>query len=236
MENPQLHLVWSYDQIYIKSIPKYLLSYAFWQYLATLPDPLQQSTIGFLRTYSHLIRYESDFRIAIGKDCGLIPNDNGEEPITWERFAAFIEWFDKMDDAHVNPQYHYGELRLTRLNICARVFLGKLTFHHIHAQWRSFLGQMFTPLLSLFAILSVILNAMQVELAVEAGGERWKEFTGFCHYMCMLVLILTACTISLFMGMIFFMFFHDIWFARSVMREIKKGRLTNAEVMKSGVV
>jgi len=138
VENPQLHLVWFYDQVFIKPIPRYLLSYTFWQYLVTQPDVLQQSVIGFLRTYSHLIRYESDYRIAMREEYGLIPKDDGEERIMWERFAIFIGWFDKVADDCVNPRYHYGELRLTRLNFYTRIFLGKLIFHYIHSQWRIF--------------------------------------------------------------------------------------------------
>lgn len=239
MENPQLHLVWFYDQVFIKPIPRYLLSYAFWQYLATQPNVLQQSVIGFLRTYSHLIRYESDYRIAMREEYGLIPEDDGMERITWERFATFIGWFDKVADDCVNPRYHYGELRPTRLNFYTRIFLGKLTFHHIHSQWRTFLGQIFTPLLSLFAVLTVILNAMQVELAAEQiidGSGHWLAFAEFSRCLSILVLVLTTGITVTFGITVIFLFAHDIWFARSVLKENKCGPGKKSTIMKSGVV
>ena len=242
MENPQLHLVWFYDQIFVKPIPRYLLSYAFWQYLSTQSDVLQQSVVGFVRTYSHLIRYESDFRIATRECYGLIPDKDGEEPITWESFATFIGWFDKVADIGVNPRYHYGELRLTRLNFITRLFLGKLTFHHMHAQWGPFLGQLFTPLLSLFAILSITLSAMQVGLASEpvvGGSTASTALPKVSHVMSILVLILAASLVVCLSCLIIFMFSHDIWFARLVMKENKANMKSQARynrVMKSGVV
>jgi hypothetical protein len=30
-EDPRLHLVWIYDRVFIKPLPKYLLSHDFWQ-------------------------------------------------------------------------------------------------------------------------------------------------------------------------------------------------------------
>jgi hypothetical protein len=36
-EDPRLHLVWIYDRVFIKPLPKYLLSHDFWQiYLLTV--------------------------------------------------------------------------------------------------------------------------------------------------------------------------------------------------------
>ena len=239
VENPQLHLVWFYDQIFIKPIPRYLLSYDFWQYLATQPDVLPQSVVGFLRTYSHLIRYESDYRIAIREEYSLIPDDDGGAPITWERFATFIEWFDKVADHRVNPRYHYGELRLTRLNFYTRIFLGKLTFHHIHSQWRTFLGQAFAPLLSLFAVLTVILNAAQVELAAEqltVGSGHWIAFAKFSRSLSNMVLILSLGITVAFGVTVAFLFAHDMWFARSVLKKNKDGVERKDPIAKSGVV
>ena len=141
-ENPHLHLVWYYDRIFIKPLPKYLFSHAFWRYLATQPLEVRRAVTGFVRTYAYLIRYESDFRLATceSNNLFLVPTDDGSgrhdgmERVTFGRFAKFINSFGRISDENVNPRYSYGELRLTRLNICARVFLGKMTFHHIHAQ------------------------------------------------------------------------------------------------------
>jgi hypothetical protein len=240
VENPQLHLVWYYDRIFIKPIPRYLLSHAFWEYLRTKKE-LHQAAIGFLRTYSHLIRYERDFRLAVSDDLGLIPSDDGEQPITFERFAKFIKPFSALDDDDVNPRHHYGELRLTRLNMCVRLFLGKVTFHHVDAQWGTYLGKWLTPMLSLFAIFSVILSAMQVELAVQNNSKdinKWDIFSDISRWFSIATILLTAMGIVFLCLLIIFMFFHDIWFAQMVLRQ-ERGRKCQGlrEVdFKSGVI
>ncbi|MCJ1242710.1 hypothetical protein MMC14_010719, partial [Varicellaria rhodocarpa] len=150
--------------IFIKPIPKYLLSHAFWQYLVTQPAQFRETAIGFLRTHSYLIRYEVDFTLA--QEIGLIlkgePSDGGEG-ITSETFT----------------RYTYGELRLTRLNFYSRIFLGKLTYHHIKAQWGPFLNSALAPFITAFVLVSIILNAMQVELAIQGINNikpYWAAF------------------------------------------------------------
>src|SRR5579862_755325 len=71
-EEPRLHLIWYYDRIFLKPLPKYLLSHRFWtEYLLATTSPLgderetiRRAALGYLRTYFYLIRYESDFRVA----------------------------------------------------------------------------------------------------------------------------------------------------------------------------
>ncbi|KAL2143403.1 hypothetical protein VTI28DRAFT_10457 [Corynascus sepedonium] len=93
-ENPELHLVWADNRVFIKPLPLYLLSHAFWQaYLTpmatTFPavaktpllipgtttqdnqEDILRSALGFMRTYYYLIRHESDFRLA--QDLQLLP-------------------------------------------------------------------------------------------------------------------------------------------------------------------
>lgn len=237
-ENPQLHLIWFHDRIFIKPIPRYLLSHAFWEYLQT-EDQLAKTAAGFLRTYSYLIRYESDFRLASSEELGLIPPDDGANPVTFERFAKFIRPFALLKDSNVNPRHHFGELRLTRLNICARLFLGKLTFHHMHPQWRSYLGQFFGPLLSIFAIFSVVLSAMQVGLAAQGFRDverNWTVFSSVSRWFSLATILLVAIGVLLLIALIIFMGVHDIWFAQSVLRQKKRSRGYLAVDFKSGVI
>lgn len=71
-EDLLLHLVWNHNRVYIKPIPRCLLSYEFRRmYLDKSSDRLgdsrerlQRIALGFLRTYRYLIQHESDLRIA----------------------------------------------------------------------------------------------------------------------------------------------------------------------------
>lgn len=247
-ENPQLHLVWYYDRIYIKPIPRYLLSYAFWEFLNTQPVELRRAITGFLRTYSYLIRYECDFRLATSEEhqLALIPKDDGSisadgsDHITFERFARFIAAFQKLPDDSFSPRYRYGELRLSRLNMCARIFLRKLTFHHIDAQWGAYLRRFLAPILSIFAVLSVALSAMQVELGVQGSLQeslpKWTYFAYVSRWFSCLILVIIVITVIFFSLLIAFMVLHDIWFARSVLRQRRRAPSTVSNKFKSGVV
>ena len=77
-EKPELHLVWIYDRVYIKPLPKYLLSHAFWTFYLTERDPsrdasarqeISKAAVGVLRSYAYLIRHKSDIFLAVEEYC-----------------------------------------------------------------------------------------------------------------------------------------------------------------------
>lgn len=180
-----------------------------------------------MRTYSHLVRHESDFSLAQEK--GLIPWNEpakgGDNLISWDSFARLITSFDKFGDDSVSPRYAYGELRLSRLNFYSRIFLGKLTFHHINAQWGTFLNGAIAPFIVIFVVFSVILNAMQVGLAVQGIHDvqlSWAAFVNVSKWFAVLVLILATLVVGFMFSITAFFFIHDIWFAQTIVRGKKK--------------
>ncbi|KAF9884505.1 hypothetical protein FE257_001692 [Aspergillus nanangensis] len=187
-EDPKLHLVWQTDRIYIKPIPTCLLNYTVWTTFlraskdADPPDhgtPSRALALGFLRSYGYLIRHKVDFVLA--QEAHLIAPE-----ITWVRWGRFIAWFRGVEDGDVAKRYHYGQLRLSRLQWMVRVGLAKNSsatgwFYEV-PYWSiaSYVRQAATPLLFLFASLSVVLGAMQVVVSVEVaelgfvGGSALK--------------------------------------------------------------
>lgn len=171
-------------------------------YLNTQPLELRSAIAGFLRTYPYLVRYESDFRLATSDEhqLTLIPNDDGSvsvdgyDRITFERFARFIVPFQKLPDDNVSLRYRYEELRLSRLNFSARILLKKLTFHHIDAQWGAYLARFLAQMLSIFAVLSIALSAMQVELGVQGSLQdsllEWTYFAYVSRWFSCLILVI----------------------------------------------
>ncbi|CAI4212367.1 unnamed protein product [Parascedosporium putredinis] len=120
-----LHLVWHYDRIFIKPIPAYFYSSQFWTYLQGLspaPNPADNrkfndpyaAAIGFMRSYYFLIQFEHP---------------------TYAEFCRFIEQFNDISDADTCRRYHYGELRLTRINRTSLFRKGRLAYFHIYPQW-----------------------------------------------------------------------------------------------------
>ncbi|CCC07949.1 hypothetical protein SMACR_01512 [Sordaria macrospora] len=201
-EHPCLHLVWYYERIYVKPVPAYFYCAAFWEYIANAHLDVYRACLGFMRSYYYLIQYEVDFALACEKK--LIPKkSNGQFP-TYEEWCDFIEPFTKVHDIQVPKRYHYGELRLSRLNMAAAFFKRKLAFFHIYPQWGSFLTHSLGPLLTIFAICSVVLNSMQVSLqALDSElpeDHSWPKWKAASIWFPIVVTILIAMVIVLALG------------------------------------
>lgn len=206
-EDPRLHLVWIHDRIFMKPIPKYLLSYHFWaDYLKDFSrlghhgEGIQKAALGYLRTYRYLIKHESDFEIAQNKR--LIPQN-----VTWLEFLCFISEFDSIQDSQVSARYAYGELRLSRLNFYSRIFLHRFQYEQTYGQYSDFFSRYYGPFLFVFGILSVALSAMQVVMAVEPLlVVQWKSFWIVCRWFSVIslsgVLLLAVIFMLLPLGMI----------------------------------
>jgi len=192
-EDPRLHLVWFQARIFIKPLPLYLTSYAFWaHYLLPLPTTsplgrhqprLCKEALGFLRTYHFLIRHQSDFRIAV--DMHLLPSE-----VTWGQFCAFSRRFESIADMQVSSRYQYGELRLSRLNFYAKIFLRRQHYHRVYHQTDDYFARFYGTILFLFAIATVGLTAMQLEIQLQdlqSGRMAW--FSTLCHLMSFMVIL-----------------------------------------------
>ncbi|GIJ91446.1 hypothetical protein Asppvi_010411 [Aspergillus pseudoviridinutans] len=200
-EYPRFHLTWKYSQIFIKPLPKYMLSFTFWDnLLVSARSPLEshdreellQAATGLLRTYYYLVQYESDFRVA--QSTGLLPQD-----ITWHGFSNFIAEAQFIHDRDVAPRYHYGEIRLTRLNFYSKLFLHRSQYEWGRPQYSDYFNRFYGHILFVFAMLSLLLSAMQVELASESlVADVWMPTWYIFRYVsvvCIFVLALTALSI-----------------------------------------
>jgi hypothetical protein len=138
-ENIGLHLVWADRRhILLKPFPRYLLDSRFWsayivcngtcshactgdrinaethaQAESTCPRvALYKDALGFLFSYLTLIRFESDFTIA--QDHSLLPLE-----LTWKTWRGISQQClqnGTMHPQNMNPRYHLGALRLSRLS------------------------------------------------------------------------------------------------------------------------
>ena len=139
---------------------KFLLEGGASSPLGDKQDILARSALGFLRTYVRLIYHYSDYKLAIKSE--LLPST-----VTFEDFCNFSSGFHRILDTEVLPRYHFGELRLTRLNFWSKIFLHRWEYETINRQYSSYFARFYAPILFAFGAFSVILSAIQVELAVE---------------------------------------------------------------------
>jgi hypothetical protein len=185
-ENPQLHLIWYHDKIYVKPIPECLLNHDFWTaYLSSSmgnepprakgspkgekvfnPTFDRSIALGFLRSYAHLIQHRSDFTLA--REHQLVPDN-----VDWIKWSQFIHHFRHIEDAQIANRYHYGQMRLSRLNWAVRLFRPRsasiVWFYEI-PYWSTelYVQRAIAPLIFGFASISLVLSSMQVVLAAPA--------------------------------------------------------------------
>jgi hypothetical protein len=203
-ETPKLHLVWHYDRIFIKPLPKYLLSHLFWStYLLTndssvlgsgRAERVRRAALGYIRTYRYLVKHESDFDIAQEKK--LIPSS-----VTWSQFCAFIHDFDNtIFDADVSGRYNYGELRLSRLHFYGKFILGRAKFEYLPTQYATYFSVFFGPLLFAFAATSLMLSAMQLEMTVQDTVGLGPLFVGSIYRWFSVIVVLGGLIVAIGLG------------------------------------
>jgi hypothetical protein len=224
-EDARLHLVWIHDRIFVKPIPRYLLSHIFWEaYLDSKSGSnddrakLRTAATGFLRTYRYLIRHESDFRIAQQDSLRLIPQD-----VDWASFSRFTSDLNHIEDSAVSKRYCFGELRLTRLNFYAPFLLRKYHYEQVHGQYGDHFARLYGPVLFVFAIVSTILNSMQVALAADQSmAGHWVSIWHISRWFSVISIASTAIVAMCFVVLWLWMFL-DEWIYTIRRKREKRG-------------
>ncbi|KAI9738830.1 MAG: hypothetical protein M1834_008337 [Cirrosporium novae-zelandiae] len=220
-EKPGLHLVWIYDRVFIKPMPKYLLSHDFWKYyFVNNQSPIPQTSrrdlvraaLGFLRSYSYLIRHKSDYILARHDRLGLLPKG-----VSYLKFVNFIKAFESIEDRDVSPRYEYGELRLTRLNFWSKIFLWpRFTYQKVYGQYGAYFARFYGPLLFIFGVFSVALSAMQVALAVQPViplNQSWVNLAQVSKWFSVVVLVCISLVVLYLLCLILTISLREITFA-----------------------
>lgn len=179
-ERMDMHLVWTTGRLFLKPLPRYLLEPQFWsEYLACVHgcdceassagakecqlQRLRRRALGFVFSYAALISFESDFQIA--KEKRLIPSE-----VQWAAWRLLIQELDlETMYARIDKRFHYGELRLSRLNFIYAV--SRTPFHGYLPRWSRysmFVRDNFAFLAASTVYVAITLTAMQVGLATDA--------------------------------------------------------------------
>lgn len=244
-EDQELHLTWTNNRVFIKPMPRYMLSYAFWT-AKLVPDTnltkcanaqtpseaLLRAALGFMRTYYYLVRHESDLRIANESCLVSFDRDN----VTIEEFHEFISGFAEIQDDEVSPRYSsYGTLGLSRLNFWAKFFLRRFQFYQVDRQYSEYFARFYAPILFFFGILTVALSAMQVGLQADdvahTARERWAALQSVSFWFSV-VTLLCICAIGLIISLVFsFMLVRELAFAA---KDLVRRNWENAKAQATG--
>ncbi|KAF1961981.1 hypothetical protein CC80DRAFT_531737 [Byssothecium circinans] len=164
-----LHLLKFSNKLILKPLAEYMLSHTFWsEHICTYPtDTLHKSGSGFLLSYIWLLTSPLDLKLA--HDLFLLPSF-----ITWHWWKTFVADFLDHIDANalhqVNKRFHYGDLRLGRINSIYRT-----RYCHTHFvrgylygynRYVVFFQRKFGWILIVFVFFSLVLAAMQVGASV----------------------------------------------------------------------
>lgn len=166
-ECASVHLLWTEGVIYVKPLPAYLASFAFWQCLldpsnAIDPDERKRliaTSLGFLKSYASIIQRRSDFNLARRHD--LLASF---EHTSFEKLIAFLSSFDAIPDKDISSRWRYGLIQLDPLNFYSAIFLRRWHLNRFESRYGAYFARFFPVVLFIFALLSVMLCAMQVIL------------------------------------------------------------------------
>ncbi|OJD32652.1 uncharacterized protein BKCO1_37000167 [Diplodia corticola] len=203
------------------------------------------SALGFMRSYGYLVQHPSDFAIAVDKGLipenvgkGLAEvreeereKEEGEdkagkkagekkEPakISFEDFVAFIDWFGsaKIGDDQVSLRYHYGDLRLSRLNFWAKFVLKDFTFEKAYGNYDAYFSRFYGPLLFTFGVINLIMGSINLAINTEKGGWKkpdWKHLYDVGNVFAIIVLVFICCVGLTLVSLFSFMALKEIMYA-----------------------
>jgi hypothetical protein len=202
-EQADLHLLYHGDVIFIKPLPAYLLCPAVWRRRLN-SQKLHANAAGFLLSYIWLIRSPLDFTLA--EKNNFIPSE-----LTWTDWKILVSEFLKNIDPNsleqVNIRYHFGELRLGRINTIYRTNPSFIFTHFVRGylygynRYAVFFQRTGGLVVVLFIWFSLILSAMQVGVTVD-GLMTNKDFTKACYGFVIFSIVFVAALLA-FLGGIF---------------------------------
>ncbi|KAK3297797.1 uncharacterized protein B0H64DRAFT_473857 [Chaetomium fimeti] len=233
-----LHLVWCprTRRLFVKPLPAYLLSHACWARRLSgggggggADGELEASARGFLLSYIWLVRDELDW--AVARDARLLPDG-----VSWVAWRGFVEAVVRGGGLDVNGlvgvhrRFHYGELRVNRLDHLYR-FGYRLDGQQLlrgyggllSPSYSDFFRKRFGWIIIAFAFCNTVLSALQVGLAADPlrPSKALQDVSSGIVVLSLVVLAVTVVVIFvLYFGL--FLFFLVKTLRNTAAREQKR--------------
>jgi hypothetical protein len=229
-EDPDEHLVWFEAQIFVKPLPEYLLNYDYWNTHLCSDEDLHKSACGLLLSYAWLVCHESD--LVIAQEIGLLSKDIARSD--WVEFLdIFLDNINLDTLSDVSKRYKYGELRLGRLNTIYRLVPPAHSLRNLIRGYRAgstwynaFFGRHFKWTLAMFAVLSVLLSALQVGLATSVLQNN-HDFQRVSYGLTVSVLVAVAASAVTVLVVWLVLFWYHLlsswWYDRKIQHRRRAG-------------
>lgn len=228
-----LHLVWCprSRRLFLKPLPPYLLSHACWAGRVSGDAALDACARGFLLSYVWLVRDELDW--AVAREARLLP-----EEVSWADWRGFVEGLVAGGGLDVNGlmgvhrRFHYGELRVNRLDHLCWLRLGdssnalQLLRGYgglLPPSYGDFFRKRFGWIIITFAFCNTVLSALQVGLATESLNPlRAMQDVSSGIVIFSLVVLCLAVVVPFFLYIGLFLFFLVKALGDTAVREQKR--------------
>lgn len=203
-----LHLLKFSNRLLVKPLPDYILNFDFWdRYLCGCRER-HEAACGLLLSFVWLICSPLDLKIAHQHD--LLPAR--VEWAWWKSFVtSFVAHIDVNSLDQVHRRFHFGELRLGRINSIYRL---RFCYTHFirgylygYNRYVVFFERNFAWLLGVFVYFSLVLSAMQVGSSVPplSGSRTFQRATyGFVVFSIVLVVFFLGLLAVLFASIFFY--------------------------------
>jgi uncharacterized membrane protein len=201
-----LHLLKYSNKLILKPLPEYLLDYDFWQTHICGTKWMHESASGFLLSYIWILTTPLDLQIA--KDLYIVPSW-----VDWPWWKDFVRHFFTAIDVNaldqVNERYHFGILRLGRVNAIYRIRY--LPTHFVRGylygynRYVKFFQRNFAWVLIVCVLFSLVLSAMQVGSGLSQLRDN-HAFIG-ASYVFAVFCIVSVLAVLVIVGVIFCIIF-----------------------------
>lgn len=176
-----LHLLKFSNKIILKPLPEHYLSHSFWTSYLCADEALHKAACGFLLSWVWLVTSPVDLRLA--HELYLLP-----PWVTWPWWKTLVTEFVASVDIftlhQVNPRFHFGDLRLGRINSIYRIRHFRTHFIrgylYGYNRYVVFFQRKFSWILIVFVFFSLVLAAMQVGASVDPLGQN-TAFLQSCY-------------------------------------------------------
>jgi hypothetical protein len=211
-EQADLHLLYYDTTLLLKPLPSYLLCPVAWVKYLNHDEKLHKLACGFLLSYIWLLRSPLDFQIA--QDAHLLPSG-----LIWPKWKKLVTEFLKSIDAdtlhQVNKRYHFGELRLGRINTIYRTNPRLAPGHFVRGylynynRYVVFFKRNVAWVVVVFVWFSLVLSAMQVGTTVMDLKDN-RAFNKASYGFVVFSIVMVA-TLLVFVGTLFvIVFFYNM--------------------------
>ena len=145
---------------------------------------------------------ESPLDLALAQKLKLL-NEN----ITWERWYSFTTAvIPKICLENINKRWEYGELRLGRLNLIWIATGRGLAYFTTHTEYATYFNQYFKIFITVFALLAIILQSMQIIVAIKDKSGSWDTI---CYGFSLATLIAVVASLAYVLLMFLFLVLYN---------------------------